>query len=517
MPGREIHKKIVILLIAMLLVVGCQSEGQRKQFVVGVAQSFGDEWHRQLKRDIIKEAAFYEAFRYKFTSAVGSHKQQVAQIEQFIREGVDLIVVLPCDSKQIVEVIDKAESRGIPVVVVDNAVEGDRYSAYIGVDQSRMGHWVASNIAQRLGRTAVFELLDWRNAERSRRLHDGMVESLAKIGRVDHIGGVTASRDSVVCVAVVDSLLEAVKSDLLIFCHTRAAARIASSRVEMAGRREGVKIWDMGVMAGKSGGVDMVYKGAIDGTYSYPTGGDVIVESVAKILNGEEMVKVRRLTTPFVDESNVKIYRKQLFANNKYNVKIKGLNSLMAQESKRSSQRIYLLLALVIAIVIFSVLFIVRLVKRRIKSLSEVTDAREAVAVAEAARESAEALAKSIEVGAKSSQMVDDLPAQERKFIDRFYEIIDRNLSNDRFEIESIGDELHYSRVQVYRKVKAITGESPVKVLRNRRLLRADHLLKTTDKTISEIAFEVGFVTPSYFSKNYKDLFGVLPSAVKRD
>ena len=71
------------------------------------------------------------------------------------------------------------------------------------------------------------------------------------------------------------------------------------------------------------------------------------------------------------------------------------------------------------------------------------------------------------------------------------------------------------SRVQLYRKVKALTGTSPVELLREMRLERAHKLITTTTKSIAEIAFEVGFNTPSYFSNCFKKQYGVYPSEMR--
>ena len=70
---------------------------------------------------------------------------------------------------------------------------------------------------------------------------------------------------------------------------------------------------------------------------------------------------------------------------------------------------------------------------------------------------------------------------------------------------------MNLSRVQLYRKVKSISGSSPVELLRTARLNRAYQMLLTTDKTVAEVAYDVGFSSPSYFSKCYKEEFGVLP------
>lgn len=99
----------------------------------------------------------------------------------------------------------------------------------------------------------------------------------------------------------------------------------------------------------------------------------------------------------------------------------------------------------------------------------------------------------------------------DKSFLKQLRKIIQENLANSDLSVEQIGDEIGLSRVQLYRKVKALTGYSPVEIVRKARLARARHLLQTTERTVSEVAYAVGFSTPSYFSKCYKDEFGENP------
>lgn len=102
-------------------------------------------------------------------------------------------------------------------------------------------------------------------------------------------------------------------------------------------------------------------------------------------------------------------------------------------------------------------------------------------------------------------------------FLNRFMKAMDKNLSNTKLKIDDLGDELGLSRVQLYRKVKALTGKTPVEILRETRLKRAMLLLKTTDKTVAEIAYEVGFATPGYFSSCFKKQFDKYPTEIRGD
>ena len=101
---------------------------------------------------------------------------------------------------------------------------------------------------------------------------------------------------------------------------------------------------------------------------------------------------------------------------------------------------------------------------------------------------------------------------KEDAFLLKFHDYIEKNLSDSDLSVETIGAELGLSRVQLYRKVKALTGQSPVELLRTARLQKGRQLLQASGKTISEVAYEVGFTAPSYFTKCFKDEFGISPS-----
>ena len=100
----------------------------------------------------------------------------------------------------------------------------------------------------------------------------------------------------------------------------------------------------------------------------------------------------------------------------------------------------------------------------------------------------------------------------ESQFVEKFRTIIQGNLGNSDLNVETISHEMGISRAQLYRKIKSITGISPNDIIREARMKRADRLLETTDKSVSEIAYEVGFSSPSYFTKCYREFFGRTPN-----
>jgi YesN/AraC family two-component response regulator len=100
----------------------------------------------------------------------------------------------------------------------------------------------------------------------------------------------------------------------------------------------------------------------------------------------------------------------------------------------------------------------------------------------------------------------------DEKFINRAMEIIEKNIGNSEFEVRQFEEEMFMSRMQLFRKIKALTNQTPGDFIRTIRLKRAASLIKQNFGNIAQITYEVGFNNPSYFAKCFKDLYGELPS-----
>ena len=115
----------------------------------------------------------------------------------------------------------------------------------------------------------------------------------------------------------------------------------------------------------------------------------------------------------------------------------------------------------------------------------------------------------------QEQQEQEALDDKDQTFIKQLRKVIKSHIPDADYSVEDLGDEMGLSRVQLYRKVKALTGYSVVDLLRKARLAKAKHLLETTDMNISEVAYEVGFTTPSYFTKRFKEEYGIKPGEVE--
>ena len=117
----------------------------------------------------------------------------------------------------------------------------------------------------------------------------------------------------------------------------------------------------------------------------------------------------------------------------------------------------------------------------------------------------------------ENQEQEEKLSTPDKMFMDTLRQAILRNMSNTKLKMDDLGADMGISRVQLYRKVKAMTGMSPVELLKEMRLKRAMKLLKATDKTVAEVAYEVGFGTPGYFSSCFKKQYGKYPTDIKED
>lgn len=112
----------------------------------------------------------------------------------------------------------------------------------------------------------------------------------------------------------------------------------------------------------------------------------------------------------------------------------------------------------------------------------------------------------------KTSLRKEPIADLDKGFVEKLRTLIEEQLGNSELSVEDLGDKIGMSRVQLYRKAKALTGYSPNELLRIARLKKAASLLASTERTVAEITYEVGFSSPSYFTKCYKDYFGESPT-----
>lgn len=108
------------------------------------------------------------------------------------------------------------------------------------------------------------------------------------------------------------------------------------------------------------------------------------------------------------------------------------------------------------------------------------------------------------------------IPSMEKRFLEDLVNILKKNISDPEFHVDQLAGKLYMERSGLYRKIKALTGQSPVQFIREYRMKRAAQLLKARFGNVTEVALEVGFPNVAYFTKCFKDIYKCLPSAFQK-
>ena len=166
-----------LLALLALLLSACST---KKSYFIGVSQCSEDSWRTKMNSEIRRESYLYDNVHVEFASAKDDNRVQIAQIERFIEQGADLIIVSPNEAKALTPVINKAFDRGVRVVLVDRKSASDKYTAFIGADNVAIGRAVGHFVGEHLGgKGRVMELQGLRGSSPAMERDSGFREALA--------------------------------------------------------------------------------------------------------------------------------------------------------------------------------------------------------------------------------------------------------------------------------------------------------------------------------------------------
>ena len=134
----------LLLIILTLMLTCCGSE--KKRYVVGVSQCSEDVWREKLNEELRIAALYYNDVDLRISSANDNVQLQTEQINKFVDEGVDLLIVAP-GQVSISPAIDRAYEKGIPVIIFDRRTRSNKYTAYIGADNKQIGSSMGEYLA----------------------------------------------------------------------------------------------------------------------------------------------------------------------------------------------------------------------------------------------------------------------------------------------------------------------------------------------------------------------------------
>ena len=509
------------ILLATLL-ASCSR--QQPHYVIGVSQCSADIWREKQNTELRMAAYLRDDVELRFAAAYDSDERQVQQIDSLIAEGIDLLIVAPNQVQTISPAIDRAYDSGIPVIVFERKTNSKKYTAFISADNYEMGHTMGEYIARQLqGRGRVLEVMGLEGSSPAIERHKGFAEAIAQnpgIEVVATLQGDWTEQSAYEAVQAYDGPLTDI--DFVFGQNDRMAMGVRRAL------NQGIslpKFCGIDGLPGEGGGIQLVRDSLLEATYIYPTHGDQLIDLAIDILEGKPYDKEVKLKSALVTRDNANVLLMQAEETLRQTAWLDQLHEKADTYLQQlDSQRTITLLAfgmvvlLVIAIVLFYLYHIGKVTLRRERVVNTLWELKPEDVEPENDETSPPTVsAETSAVPEKSTPAIDEheLSASASLFISRFREVVEARLDNSELSVEDLASDMNLSRVQLYRKVKSVTGSTPVELLRTARLKRAYQMLMTTDKSISEVAYAVGFTTPSYFTKCFKDEYGQPPGDLR--
>jgi ribose transport system substrate-binding protein len=276
-------------------------------WIIGMSQcNLGEPWRVQMDADIRAAASAHANLRVIFKDAQNNSLTQRAQVEEFVQQGVDLIIISPKEAAPLTNPVAAAYRQGIPVIVLDRAVQGDQYTTFIGADNVRIGREAGTWIREALrGTGKIVELKGLMTSTPGQDRNRGFLEGIdlaANPGlEIVFTGEMqwlepNARRE-------MESALAAHPRIDAVYAHNDPGAHGAWLAARAAGR-EGEMVF-VGIDALPQEGRQYVAQGILDATFLYPTGGGEAVETALAILQGRQVPRHVVLGTRLFTSTNV--------------------------------------------------------------------------------------------------------------------------------------------------------------------------------------------------------------------
>jgi ribose transport system substrate-binding protein len=276
-------------------------------WVLGMSQcNLGEPWRVQMNEDIKKAAAKHSNLKVVFKDAQNDSLRQRAQVEELVSEKIDLLIISPKEAAPLTQPVAEAYDKKIPVIVLDRAVQGDKYTTFIGADNVKIGREAGKWIVNALGgKGNIVELKGLMTStpgqDRDRGFREGIEldkhPDLKIVFEADMQWLEPNARKEM------ESALTTQKKIDLVYAHNDPGAHGAYLAAKEAGRDKEMKF--VGIDALPQEGVQYVKQGILDVTFQYPTGGAEAIDTALDLLAGKPAPKKIVLGTRRFDKANV--------------------------------------------------------------------------------------------------------------------------------------------------------------------------------------------------------------------
>lgn len=364
MTFRRYH--ILFLYFALLVCLACQRE-RKPRYIIGVSQCSEDLWRQTMNEELKREVALYQAdAEVLIRSVKDDTPKQIADIEWFIEQKVDVLVVSPNESEACTPVIEKAYQQGIPVILVDRKIATESYTAYVGANNYQIGKEAGLYaIGVLKGKGNIAEVRGTKGSTSDAERHKGFVDALKNAPEVQIVAETWGNFLQADAKTQMQQIFqEHPHIDLVFAMNDPMAAGTHEAAMQFNGKIPFI----IGVDALQQVGIQNIENSVQDASFIYPTGGEKVIELAMKILHKQPFQRENILNTTVVDKSNVRILQLQTEQIAEKQTKIEDINNQLSESLIQHTNQRMLLYLSITAIVLITVFLLMAIRAYRAKS-----------------------------------------------------------------------------------------------------------------------------------------------------
>ena len=324
-----LYMKHPFLLVWLTLIVlcGCTSSGKQKKHVIGLSQCMLDDaWRQAMINDMRIEASNYDDVEIIIKDAQNNNETQIQQIRDLIRQKVDVLIISPYQSEPITAVAEEAYRAGIPTIITDRKVNTDQYTSFVGANNYEIGLAAGNYAANYLPPNAIIlEIWGLTQTSPAQERHKGFVDALRE--REDLSFRKIEGQWLVDTARMELRKLEHPEQIDFVYAHNDMMAIAAREYFMAWDSIRGRDLRIIGVDAVAGAGLEAVEDGRINASFLYPTGGEQVIRTAMRIIQGEPVDKFIPLRTAPVDHQSARTLLLQADQLQKYRQRIEAQRS----------------------------------------------------------------------------------------------------------------------------------------------------------------------------------------------
>ncbi|MBP7312359.1 MAG: substrate-binding domain-containing protein [Parabacteroides sp.] len=317
----------LLVWLTLIVLCGCTSSGKQKKHVIGLSQCMLDDaWRQAMINDMRIEASNYDDVEIIIKDAQNNNETQIQQIRDLIRQKVDVLIISPYQSEPITAVAEEAYRAGIPTIITDRKVNTDQYTSFVGANNYEIGLAAGNYAANYLPPNAIIlEIWGLTQTSPAQERHKGFVDALRE--REDLSFRKIEGQWLVDTARMELRKLEHPEQIDFVYAHNDMMAIAAREYFMAWDSIRGRELRIIGVDAVAGAGLEAVEDGRINASFLYPTGGEQVIRTAMRIIQGEPVDKFIPLRTAPVDHQSARTLLLQADQLQKYKQRIEAQRS----------------------------------------------------------------------------------------------------------------------------------------------------------------------------------------------